>query len=408
MTAAVLCVGTEITRGEIVNTNATWLAERLTAIGFEVAEVANVGDDRDRLVAALQRLGAQHDILVCTGGLGPTSDDLTTACAAMAAGVPLVRDPSSVAAIREKFALFRRTMVASNVKQADFPSGATVMANAVGTAPGFAMRMGRALALFFPGVPRELAYLWNEHAEPMLQTLAPSDTFQMRLRTFGKPESTVAEMLAGVEAQHPGVTIGYRASIPEIEVKIFGRGANRYQARARVCAAEQHVRTLLGDIVYGQGDDTFVGTVAAALRKKGYRIAVAESCTGGLLAQLFTSAPASDYFVAGFVTYQNTAKTALLGVPEEMLAQHGAVSEPVAIAMAEGAARISRASVGVGITGVAGPTGGSASKPVGTVYFAVAYPGGSIARHRVFPGDRNRIQRFAAYAALALVREVCR
>ncbi len=404
MTAGVLCIGTEITRGEIVNTNANWLADRLTEEGFEVTEIVSVADDRPRLVDTLRQMAAEHDVVACTGGLGPTSDDLTTACAAMAAGRPLVRDEASVEAIRDRFRRMGRTMMASNVKQADFPAGATVMPNAVGTAPGFWMSVGRARVFFFPGVPRELHHLWDVHAHPVLCELRPERAYQLRLRTFGDAESAIAQRLEDIEARFPGIIVGYRASFPEIEVKLLGKGA---AAQGQVEAAARAVRSRLGALVYGEGKTSFVSVVADSLRARGYRLALAESCTGGLLAHLLTGESASDYLVAGMVTYANEAKTRLLGVPEEMLERHGAVSEPVARAMAEGAARSQGVEVGVGITGIAGPTGGTADKPLGLVHYAVAYPGGVVARHRVFPGDRALVQRFAAFAAMHLIRTCC-
>ena len=404
MTAGVLCVGTEITRGEIVNTNANWLADRLTETGFEVSEIVSVADDRRRLVAKLREMASYHEVVVCTGGLGPTSDDFTTACAAMAAGVSLVRDTASVDVIRDRFRRFNRPMMAANVKQADFPSGATIMPNGVGTAPGFWMRIGSAVVLFFPGIPREMHHLWELHAEPMVRSLSSGSTYQLRLRTFGEPESAVAQRLEDIEARFPEVTVGYRASFPEIEVKLLAKGPS---ARTLVDEAAITARQRLGALIYAEGNRTFVSVVADAVRARSYRLALAESCTGGLLAHLLTSESASDYLLAGLVTYANEAKMRLLGVPEEMLAEHGAVSEPVARAMAQGAARAVDAELGVGITGVAGPTGGTEDKPVGLVHFAVAHPGGVVARHRVFPGDRSRVQRFAAFAAMDLIRKCC-
>lgn len=405
MSAAVLCIGTEITRGEIVNTNATWLCNELTALGYEVTEVVSVDDDRGRIVEALRRLGQVHELIACTGGLGPTTDDVTTESAALAAGDALVRDVASIEHIRTLFQRLGRTMGPSNTKQADFPSRATVIANPVGTAPGFYMRMGKALAVFMPGVPRETHPMWRDHVAPMIEALAPATTFQSRLRTFGKPESTVGELLRGVEELYPGLIIGYRASFPEIEVKLLARAGSRHAAERIVQEAEVEVRRRLGDIIFGEEDDSFVSAVATAVRKRGWHLALAESCTGGLVAQMLTSEPASDYLLLGVVTYANEMKTSMLGVPAEMLAEHGAVSEQVAVAMAKGACQVSGAEVGVGITGIAGPTGGSEQKPVGLVHWAVAHPGGVSARHRVFAGDRYRIQKMAAYAALALVRE---
>lgn len=406
MSAAVLSIGTEITRGEIVNTNATWICDALTALGFEVTEIASVDDDRSRICETLVRLGAGHDVVICSGGLGPTTDDLTTECASMVTGSPMVRDPATVQVLYERFRKLGRSLSASNLKQADFPSEATILPNAAGTAPGFSVRIGRALTFFFPGVPLELERIWQDHAEPVLRSIAPRQMYQLRLRTYGMGESAVGELLAGVEQAHPGLTIGYRATFPEVEVKVLARGPGLDQARSLAEAATAVVRDRLGKIVYAEGSASMVGAVAKAVRERGATVALAESCTGGLVAHLLTSEPASDYFAGGVVTYSNEAKTALLGVPAELIEAKGAVSEEVAIAMAEGARRVTGATFGVALTGIAGPTGGTPEKPVGLVHWAVAHDGGVEARHKIFWGDRRKIQRNSAFAALDLLRRV--
>jgi nicotinamide-nucleotide amidase len=407
MPAAILSIGTELTRGEIENTNASWLSRELTAMGFEVTEVATVDDDPARIVATLLRLGAASEVVVATGGLGPTTDDLTSLSVARALGVELVRDAASVEAIRRRFERAGRTMSASNEKQADFPAGAEVLANPVGTAPGFSVQIGRALCFFVPGVPREMKRLFADHIVPRIAKLAPNLSFQIRLKTFGLPESVVGEKLAGVEESHPGVVLGYRAHFPEIEVKVLATAGTQADARSLAGKAAEEVRARLGDVIYGEGDDTFPEIVGRALTGRGFRLAVAESCTGGLLGHLLTREPASDFFVADAVTYANSAKTRLLEVSEDVLRGHGAVSAEVAAAMAEGARRVCDVDIAVSVTGIAGPSGGSADKPVGLVYWAVAHPGGTIVRDRVFTGDRGQIQYFAAFAAMALLREVC-
>jgi nicotinamide-nucleotide amidase len=407
MTAAIFSIGTEITRGEITNTNASWLSAELTAMGFEVHESVSVDDHPARIIAALRRLAHSHAVVVATGGLGPTTDDLTAASVAQALGVPLVRDSSSLEAIRRRFEAAKRVMSPTNEKQADFPEGAEVLPNPVGTAPGFGVTIGSCRAFFLPGVPREMKRIFADHIVPKIAKLAPQLTFQIRLKTFGMPESQVGEKLAGVEEAFPGIIIGYRAHYPEIEVKVHATGASQSEARARADAAAAEVRQRLANVLYGEGDDTFPEVVGRALRSRGFRLAVAESCTGGLLGHLLTSEPASDYFVADAVTYANSAKTRLLGVSEDVLRGHGAVSAEVAAAMAEGVRRLCSVEVAVSITGIAGPTGASPDKPVGLVYWAVAHPGGTIVRDRVFNGDRQQIQTLASYSALSLVRDVC-
>jgi nicotinamide-nucleotide amidase len=408
MTCAVFCIGTEITRGELVNTNAAWLAAALTDLGFEVSEEVTVPDEKSRIVAALQRLSRKVRVVVVTGGLGPTTDDLTAEAVADALGVPMVRDEGSLEAIRRRFERLGRVMNESNKKQADFPRGAEILPNPIGTAPGFMVRIDEALAFFMPGVPKEMMQMFEDEVAPRIRVLAPSTHHQVRLRTFGMPESAVGEKLAGIEAQNPGVTIGYRAHFPEIEVKVLARAQSNGDARTLCERVAEEVRSRLASVLYGEADDTFAGVVGRALRSKGLTLAIAESCTGGLVGHMITrEAGASDYLLLDAVTYANSAKTAVLGVDEDVLRAHGAVSAEVAAAMAEGVRRVSGASIALSLTGIAGPGGGSADKPVGTVYMAVATKDGTTVKHRVLWGDRGQIQTLAAYAGLAMVREAC-
>jgi nicotinamide-nucleotide amidase len=409
MTCAVLSIGTELTRGELINTNAAWLGGELTAIGFEVLEHAVVDDDAIHIVGALERLAAGTRVIVASGGLGPTTDDLTTHAVAAALGAKLVRDEASLEHIRRRLEKFGRTMTDSNAKQADFPEGADVLPNLIGTAPGFVVRLGECLAFFLPGVPREMKKMFEEQVVPRIRALAPNTLYQSHLRTFGLPESLVGEKLAGIEADFPGTTIGYRAHFPEIEVKVLARAASHGAARDICERATAEVRARLTTYVYGEADDTFSGVVGRALRARGWTLAIAESCTGGLVGSLLTREPgASDFLLLDAVTYANSAKSRILGVDEDTIRWHGAVSPEVAAAMAQGAKRVSGADLAISLTGVAGPSGGSETKPVGTVYLAIARPDGTTdVRHRLFSGDRMHIQTLAAYAALQLVREQC-
>ncbi len=402
MTVAVLSTGTELTRGELVNTNASWLADALTGLGFTVTELATVGDDRDALRSTLVRLGAAHDVIVCTGGLGPTTDDLTTSVVAEVLGARLVRDPTSLDTIRRILERVGRQMAASNEKQADFPEGAAILPNLRGTAPGFSVTLGRAAAFFLPGVPSEMRAMFEASVVPHLETLARTPTFQIRLKTFGLPESEINDRLQGIEAA-TGTTLGYRASLPEIEVKVLATGDH---ARERATDAAAEVLARLGDAVYGEGATTFPEAVLALLEKRGATVALAESCTGGLAAELLTSVPgASKTFLGGVVSYANSAKTALLGVSPDLLQTHGAVSPEVARAMAEGARACFGATVALAITGIAGPDGGTPEKPVGLVHFAVATPTGVTDKKAQYRGSRTDIQRRSAFTGLALVRK---
>ncbi|MGA7122945.1 MAG: competence/damage-inducible protein A [Polyangiaceae bacterium] len=409
MTCAVLSIGTELTRGELVNSNASWLAAELTAIGFEVVEHVAIDDDRARIGSTLGGLVQRVRVVVATGGLGPTTDDLTTEAVASALGVRLVRDDASLEHIRRRFERLGRTMTASNAKQADFPEGADILPNPVGTAPGFGVRFGDCVAYFLPGVPREMKKMFEEQVALRIRALAPNNQYQSHLRTFGLAESAVGDRLEGIEQAFPGTTIGYRAHFPEIEVKVLVRAGSHAAARDVCERATAEVRARLGTHIFGDAEDTFAGIVGRALRARGWTLAIAESCTGGLVGHMMTREPgASDFLLLDAVTYANSAKSRVLGVNEETIRWHGAVSPEVAAAMAEGAKRVSGAHLALSLTGIAGPSGGSEGKPVGTVYFGLARPDGTTeVKHRVFGGDRFQIQTMAAYSGLLMVRELC-
>lgn len=407
MTAAVLSIGTELTRGELVNTNAAWLAEHLTMLGFEVPELATIDDHVERIVETVRRLAARHRVVIATGGLGPTSDDLTAEAVAVALGVELARDEPSLEAIRRRFQALGREMSPSNEKQARFPEGATVLPNAIGTAPGFAVTIGQARLFFLPGVPSEMRRIVEDHVEPAIASLAERTSCQIELRTFGLPESVVGEKLAGIEKGEPAVTIGYRASFPEIEVKVLARAANQAEAEAIAARVARTVRERLGSAVFGEGHDTFPAFVGRMLRDRGLTLAIAESCTGGMIGAMVTSVPgSSEYLLLDAVTYSNAAKHDLLGVDLELMRHHGAVSEEVAAAMADGARSRADADLAVSVTGIAGPGGGTDAKPVGTVWFGLAQRGAPTTTRTVkLAGDRERIRTLASYVALKMVAE---
>ncbi len=251
--------------------------------------------------------------------------------------------------------------------------------------------------------------MFEEQVAPRIRALAPNTSYQLNLRLFGLPESVAGERLAGVEEAFPRTTVGYRAHFPELEVKVLARAGSQADARDLCQRATAEVRARLGSYVYGEAEDTFAGVVGRALRSRGWMLAIAESCTGGLVGHMVTrEAGASDFLLMDAVTYANSAKARLLGVDEETIRWHGAVSPEVAAAMAQGAKRVSSADVGLSLTGIAGPSGGSEEKPVGTVYIALARPDGAVdVKHFTLAGDRARIQTLAAYTGLQLVRELC-
>lgn len=404
--AAVLCIGTELTRGELVNSNASWLAESLTKLGLEVTAVDCVDDDRTRIEQSLRRLSLEHRILVCTGGLGPTTDDITTECAARVLGVGLERDAASLTQIEARLARYGRKLGGSNLKQADFPIGAQILPNPNGTAPGFRISLASCDAYFMPGVPSEMKAMFDTSIAPQLSSLVSEPRQQIVLRTYGAPESEVNDLLAGVEESF-GVVIGYRATLPEIEVKVLAKAASLTAAQALARRAADEVRVRLGERIYAEGFGSLPESVGALLAERGKTLALAESCTGGLAAELMTRTPGSSrYFLGGVVAYANQAKTTLLAVPAQLIETHGAVSAEVAVAMAEGARARLGADFGLAFTGIAGPDGGSEQKPVGLVHWAVATASETQTQQRVFSGSRLDVRRRAAFAGLNLVRKM--
>jgi len=405
MTAAVLSIGTELTRGELLNTNAAWLCDQLTTLGCEVAEHATLPDDSDAIRDALLALCARNSVLICTGGLGPTSDDITSASVASAADVPLERHEASVEVIKRRYAARGREMSPSNAKQADFPKGASVIPNPVGTAPGFTLSIADCQAYFLPGVPMEMKRLFEDTVRARVAATVKRTTHQVRLRTFGLPESVVGERLAGIEAEHPGVSLGYRATFPEIEVKVCARAEEAGEAARRATVVVGEVRERLGDAVYSEGEDSYAAHVGRQLRARGFTLALAESCTGGMISSMLTDvAGSSDYLLLDAVTYSNASKTKLLGVREEILRGHGAVSAECAAAMASGARRLVDSDLAVSVTGVAGPGGGTENKPVGTVWMGLARRDHDpVTEHFKLNGNRDQIRRRAAYLALQIV-----
>jgi len=399
-----LATGDELLTGQIVDTNSAWLMDRLWDLGVMARRKTLVSDDRDDLLAAVRETTGRSDLVVMSGGLGPTEDDLTAEVVAAAMGVPLELDLPSLEAIRERFRRFGREMTPNNAKQARFPRGATVIANRFGTAPGFSVRLGRGELVALPGVPVEYRGLSEEWLLPAVSARVGSVPAFRLVKLLAVPESHADQAMRPVmdDPENRDVRFGYRAHWPEIHVKWAVPGPD---AEVRADRILTRVRAIFGPSVFAEGKDDLAPLVVARLTRRGERVALAESCTGGMVAEMLTGVPgSSNVFELGVVAYGNEAKTGIVGVPAELLASHGAVSEPVARALADGIRRLGRATWGIGITGIAGPTGGTEEKPVGTVWMALSGPGGTRALHRVFRGDRDRVRRTAAYEALDLLR----
>jgi nicotinamide-nucleotide amidase len=409
MTAEILCIGTELLLGNITNGNARWIAEQLAALGIAHHRQAVVGDNRERLIAELQAAAQRCQVLITTGGLGPTPDDLTTEAIAAAFGAPLVEHPQVWAEIQARLAARGRPCAASNRRQAFLPEGAALLPNPTGTAPGmiWTPRPGFTI-LTFPGVPSEMRAMWQATAASWLQVtgLAEGVFASRMLRFWGIAESDLAERMADLlEASNP--TVAPYAGSGEVKLRITARAATAAEAEQLLAPVEQEIRARTGRLCFGENEDDLASVVLQQLRRGGHTLAVAESCTGGGLGAALAAVPgASDVFLGGVIAYANRVKQELLGVPAEQLASHGAVSDSVAQAMAVGVRRATGADWALAITGVAGPSGGTAEKPVGLVHIAVAGPDGCCSEGVRFGASRGRcwIQALSAGEALNRLR----
>jgi nicotinamide-nucleotide amidase len=403
--ALILSIGTELTRGEIQNTNATWLAERLTALGLDVVSIESIADDAEAITNALGRATGAARLVVSTGGLGPTTDDITSATVAAWLGVRQVRDATVLARLEQRLARAGRTLTASNAQQADFPEGARILDNPHGTAPGFGVARGNCRAFFLPGVPREMRPMFESFIAPEARALVRGGQYQIRLRCFGVPESLLNDRLAGLESAH-GVRIAYRAHFPEVQVKLLACADSLEAAQAKAERAAADARSRLGAAVYAEGERDLPLLVGELLRASGQSLSLAESCTGGLVSSLLTAHPASDYLLGGVVCYANQVKIEQLGVDPVALERHGAVSAEVAIQMADGARRRLHSDLALSLTGIAGPSGATPEKPVGLVYYALSTPNETLVRDvNVSQRPREGVQLYAAWCGLNLIRE---
>jgi len=409
MSAEILCIGTELLLGNITNGNARWLAEQLAALGIPHHRQLVVGDNRERLIAELQAAAQRCRVLITTGGLGPTPDDLTTEAIAAAFDTPLVEHPQVWAEIQARLAARRRPCAASNRRQAFLPEGAALLPNPTGTAPGMIWSPRPDFTILtFPGVPSEMRAMWQATASPWLQAAGLAEgVFASRMLHFwGVGESNLAEQMADLlEGSNP--TVAPYAGSGEVKLRITARAATAEAAAQLLQPVEAEIRARSGSLCFGADDDTLASVVLEQLRRRGQTLAVAESCTGGGLGAALAAVPgASDVFLGGVIAYANSVKQGLLGVPAELLASYGAVSDPVAQAMAEGARRVTGADWALAITGVAGPGGGSSEKPVGLVHLAVAGPAGCSSEGVRFGASRGRswIQALSAGEALNRLR----
>ena len=402
--AAIISTGDELTSGRTADTNASFIADKLLAHGLDVVAVLTVGDRPERLRWAWTEALRLAHLVIATGGLGPTADDLTTETVAALFGRALETDQAVAERIRELFARFNRPMPANNLKQAMFPEGAVIIPNLLGTAPGYRLEVGtpadRHHVVVLPGVPREMKPMLIETVLPWVAGLAGgaragSRTFQ----TFGVSESGLDEVIATIPGEGRW---SFRANFPEVSVRVTVRGDD-VEARLEAFAREVYAR--LGPYIYAEGDTSLEAAVGAFLRARGLSVGFAESCTGGLIAHRVTNVPGSStYFRGGVTAYANAIKEDVLAVPAALLARHGAVSEEVAGAMAEGARRVLGVDIAVATTGIAGPEGGTPGKPVGTVCLGLAAASTTVTRRYQLWGNREWVKLLSSQIALDWVR----
>lgn len=409
MKLEIVTIGTELVLGLTVDSNAAELGRALAAAGAEVVRHVSVPDRPEAIRAAVADALDHTGFVVATGGLGPTRDDMTKREVAALFGAPLRLDDGVLRALEARFRRLGRPMPAINRTQAEVPEGATVLPNPRGTAPGLWLEDARGrVAVLLPGVPSEMRGLLVEEVLPRVAQRAGGTVVLSRtLRTTGVPESALAERVGPIEDELGPLTLAYVPTVDGVDLRVTAWSLPAGQAEPLLAQAGARLRARLEDHCYGEDGADLAAVVLDLLRGRGERLAVAESCTGGLLAARLTAVPgASDVFQGGVVAYDNAVKTALLDVPTGMLDTHGAVSEETVSAMAAGAQRRFDVAASLAVTGIAGPSGGTPDKPVGTVWVAARYGAATRAVRRVFPGDRGEIRARSAQAALDLLRRM--
>jgi nicotinamide-nucleotide amidase len=402
----IITIGSELTSGGIQDANTALIAREFHRRGWQVAATMSVGDDETMIKKALNFIMPLTDAVIITGGLGPTADDITTAAVAGAFNLPLYADEDVLNHIKAIFAKYGLKWTENNAKQAVFPRGAQILANPVGTAAGFFLRIKEKVLAVIPGVPAEVRKMLPEAVLPLLYRSFPQETPYLAVRTlklFGISEAAVDQAITRIDL--PGVEVGFYPRFPENHLVLSARDAWEDTAWFRVNKAAAAVRKSLGPYVFAYDEETLEGVVAGLLKEQGRTVSVAESCTGGLITDRLTDIPGSSlYLERGLVTYSNRSKTDLLGVPETVLQKHGAVSEETARLMAAGVRRLARTDLGLATTGIAGPDGGSEAKPVGTVFIALADGTETICRGFSYRWERRRIKIVASQAALIMLQ----
>ena len=404
-------VGTELLLGEVVDTNSTYIAQRLAELGIDLYYVTWVGDNRKRIASLVQQAYQRADLVITGGGLGPTTDDVTKEAVADAFGLEMELCPEALAAIKRRFDLLQINMSDNNRRQAYLPVGAKALPNPKGTAPGVLLEPTEGNAvIMLPGVPVELKALMNESVLPYIKERLGQNgagiIYSRVLRFYGLGESNLEDMIQDMIAAQVNPTIAPYAGSGEVRLRITAKAADESEAMTLIEPVERQLLDRLGLYFYGYGDEGMETVVARLLLSQGKTVALAESCTGGLISHKLTNVPGSSgYYMQGAVTYSNQAKESILGVDPGLLKRYGAVSGEVAEAMAAGVREWAGTDIGLSVTGIAGPGGGTESKPVGLVFFGLSHVGGTEVYRRQFAGDRLQVKERTALAALDLLRQ---
>jgi nicotinamide-nucleotide amidase len=409
MKAVIISIGDELVLGQVADTNAAFVSSRLVEMGIMPQYHQTLPDELQAVVKAVKHAATKADLVIITGGLGPTQDDLTRQAIAAAMGVSMVFHQPSFNALKRFFKKRGRVMSENNRIQATFPKGSAVLENPLGTAPGFMVQIDQAKVIVLPGVPREMKVMFARHFPRLLKRQTRNRILTMQINSFGLGESVVAEKLGALMRRDRNPLVGTTASGGVISIRIRGEFTDAKKGAREMRETAAQIQKRLGEYVFGEGDITLAETVGRMLVKKNKTLATAESCTAGLLAAMITEIPgASKYFLGGWVVYANRLKSACLDVPQKLIERDGAVSETVAKKMASGALLASGADYALAITGIAGPTGGTSQKPVGTVWIALAEKNKRglevSAEIFFFGGERSFLRELAAKRALNILR----
>jgi len=393
MNAEIVCVGTELLMGEVVNTDAAYIGECLARLGIDVYHHTVVGDNRKRLAECIVQAIGRSDIVIASGGLGPTPDDLTKEVISEVMECTLELHEESLERMKAYFKKSNRVMSESNIKQAMMPVGQIVLPNNYGTAPGCIIEKDGKRIIMLPGPPNELTRMFDESVKPYLEKLTEEKLYSRMYHIFGMGESRVAELLKDMMEKNSNPTVAPYAKTGEVHLRLCAKAKDEAEAEKIMSDADAVIREKIGEYIYSTDNKTLPETVVGLLIDKGLTVTAAESCTGGLFSKLITDVSgASSVLNESYVTYANESKVKIVGVNPETIKEYGVVSEEVAVQMAQGAAKTSGSDIGVGITGIAGPGGGTDKKPVGLVYMAVHYKGKTTTRELHLNGERERVR----------------